>query len=289
MQFNYDHLRALSAILRTGSFEMAAAELGVTAPAISQRLKALEDQVGARLVVRAAPCTGTDLGRKLARHMEDVAVMEAGLVAPDQAAARITLAVNADSLATWLIPALVQVPGALFDLRVVDQDRSAQLLKTGEVAAAVTSRAQPVQGCDVQPLGRLSYVATASPAFVDRWFSTGVTRSALEAAPALIYNRDDKLQATWAAREVGAPVRLTGHTVPSTTAFVHAAEEGLGWGMNPEILVRAPLRAGRLIAIGAQPAFETPLYWQFSRRLKTPLAALTRAIAQTANDVLEHA
>lgn len=282
MQLDYDHLRALGAIVRSGSFDAAAAELGVTASAISQRLKALEERVGTRLVVRGAPCTATDLGRKLARHMEDVAVMEAQLLPQAGTAPQITLAVNSDSLDTWLIPALAAAAHLRFDLKVDDQDHSAELLKSGEVAAAITARAQPVQGCDAMALGALGYVATASPEFAAQWFAKGITPAALQAAPTLIYNRKDGLQAAWAAREVGAPVRLSGHHIPSTTSFVEAAIHGMGWGMNPEILVREGLATGRLVALGRMPEYHTPLYWQIARRMKDPLAALTRSIRAAA-------
>ena len=57
MPFDPNQLAALTAILRTGSFDHAASELGVTSSAISQRLKMLEDQVGAAL--EGAPsCNG---------------------------------------------------------------------------------------------------------------------------------------------------------------------------------------------------------------------------------------
>ena len=52
MQLDYDALAALAAILRTGSFDGAAAELGLTQPAISLRIKTLEDRVGAILIRR---------------------------------------------------------------------------------------------------------------------------------------------------------------------------------------------------------------------------------------------
>lgn len=287
MNFNYDHLRALSAILRHGSFDGAAAALHVTQSAISQRLKALEEQVGARLVVRGTPCMATDLGAKLARHMEDVALMEAQVLPAEDAAPTVSLAVNADSLATWIIPALAAVPQLRFNLIVDDQDHSADLLASGAVAAAITARRQPVQGCDAIALGALDYVATANPGFASKWFDRGVTAEALEAAPALIYSRNDALQSGWAEQETGRAVTLQGHILPSTTAFVDAAERGLGWGMNPRALVQDALRKRRLVAIGRRPGYQTPLYWQIARRLKPTLAPLTRAIRQSAQEHLK--
>jgi len=281
MQFDYDHLRTLAAILDTGSFEAAAAALGISPPAVSQRLKALEDRVGARLVVRAAPCTATPLGARLAQHMADVAVREAMLMPQTRSAAQATIVVNADSLATWVLPALSRT--SLFvNLVIDDQNHSTDMLHSGAAVAAVTARAAPVQGCDVYPLGALDYVATAAPEFVARHFAEGVTKDTLEAAPALVFSRKDRLQADWAARETGGPVQLHGHTIPSASAFVTATRTGMGWGLNPEILVRDALASGALLALGTQPHYRTPLYWQIARHMAQPLSELTKAIAAQA-------
>lgn len=48
-------LKALEAVVEAGSFEGAAARLSLTQSAVSQRIKALEDQLGAAVVVRASP------------------------------------------------------------------------------------------------------------------------------------------------------------------------------------------------------------------------------------------
>lgn len=286
MQFDYDQLRALSAILRTGSFEAAAAQIGVTPSAISQRVKALEEHVGARLVLRGTPCTATELGDRLARHADDVALMEAQLLPERSAPARLSIAVNADSLATWIIPALASQHDLRFDVIVEDQDHSVRLLKEGRVGAAITTRAQPVQGCDSLALGALAYIATASPAFAQRWFQSGVDARALAAAPALKFDRKDGLQTEWAAREAGGPVVLKGHVLPSTQAFVDAACAGMGWGMNPAALVEAPLAQGRLVPIGRDPHLRTPLYWQVARRLAPQLQPLTCALRDAARAAL---
>ena len=62
---------------------------------------------------------------------------------------------------------------------------------------------QKVQGCRVQPLGVMRYLATASPAFVKRWFPDGVTAQALRRAPVLCFNRKDELQERFVRRVMG--------------------------------------------------------------------------------------
>lgn len=283
--FDYDQLQALAAILRTGSFDAAAAELHLTASAVSQRIRALEDRLGTPLVIRAQPCRATEAGARLARHVEDVQLMEASLkgdLGGQPGAARVRIAVNADSLATWILPALAAVPGLLYDLVIDDQDHSADWLRRGEVQAAVTAHDSAVAGCDLQPLGRLRYIATANPGFVADWFRAGVNAETLSHAPALTFNRKDRLQRDWARQIAGRPVVLPTHLLASSQGFVDAARLGLGWGMNPELLVRSDLASGRLLALVPDTPLDTPLVWQAGRLTSAAIAPLTRAIRQTA-------
>ncbi|MET4103137.1 LysR family transcriptional regulator (chromosome initiation inhibitor) [Roseovarius sp. MBR-78] len=282
-----DHLATLRAILQSGSFEGAARGLGVTQSAVSQRLKALESRVGAQLVRRGAPCTATGAGERLAAHADQAALLEAHL-ARDLAAlapppqTRLRLAVNADSLATWLPGALAALDGQLFDLVIDDQDTAHDRLVRGEVLGAITSRAAPLPGCDVTPLGRLRYIAVASASFIARHFAGGVNEAALARAPMLQFDARDQLQHRWITRHTGAALSPPCHRLPSAHGFATAARLGLGWGMNPEPLIARDLRRGTLAALVADCPLDTPLYWQSSRLLGAAMAPLTRALRRAA-------
>ncbi|MCX7888787.1 MAG: LysR family transcriptional regulator ArgP [Rhodobacteraceae bacterium] len=289
--FDPAQLRALSAVLRTGSFDAAAGELGVTPSAVSQRIKALEERAGAVLVVRAAPCRPTAAGRRLARLADEMQILAEGAardlgLADPGGPPRVAIAVNADSLATWVLPALAEVPGLLFDIVVDDQDHSADLLRAGAVSAAVTGHPGPVQGCDSLHLGALRYLATASPAFMAAHLQQGATGEGLAAAPCLTFNAKDRLQAAWLERTFGRRIAHPSHMLPSSTGFVEAALLGLGWGMNPEPLVRAHLAAGRLVELRPGAPLDVDLYWQVGRMMAGPLAPLTRAVRRAAAGVL---
>ena len=62
-----DQLSALAAVVHEGSFDAAAQRLHVTPSAVSQRIKALEQQVGRVLVLRTRPCRPTEDGEVLVR------------------------------------------------------------------------------------------------------------------------------------------------------------------------------------------------------------------------------
>jgi LysR family transcriptional regulator (chromosome initiation inhibitor) len=149
---DYAQLSALAAVIRTGSFERAAQHLGVTPSATSQRIKLLEERLGGVLAIRGQPCTATEAGQRLCQHAEQVALLESSLqdsLPGLQAGSRpltLRIAVNADSLATWFITAMSRTEGYLFDIILDDEDHSAEWLRRGQVAAAVTGHSTPVQG-----------------------------------------------------------------------------------------------------------------------------------------------
>jgi LysR family transcriptional regulator (chromosome initiation inhibitor) len=289
---DYAHLAALAAVVRTGSFERAAQQLHVTPSAISQRVKLLEERVGAILVVRGQPCTATPAGQRLCQHVEQVALLEGSLrqslpgFQPDTRPVTLRIAVNADSLATWFMAAMAETDGYLFDLVLDDQDHSAEWLRRGEVVAAVTSHGKPIQGCDCHALGAIRYLATASPAFTRRWFADGFDAPSAARAPCLIFNQKDQLQALWLRQALGTEVRPPLHWLPSSQAFVDAALAGIGWGMNPEALVAGHLRQGRLLALKADEPLDVPLFWQQSRIAGSLLGDLTRAVLHAARETL---
>ncbi|MBP0484213.1 LysR family transcriptional regulator ArgP [Sagittula salina] len=289
-------LMALEAVLRLGAFDAAAGALNVTPSAISQRIRALEDRVGAPLVLRTTPVTATETGRRLARHARDMALLDADLARDlgHSATARLRIAVNADSLDTWAIPALAATD-FLFDVVVEDESVSHARLRDGDVMAAITARARPVQGCDSLALGTMRYFATCSPAFHARHFANGVTVEALSQAPMLDFSGKDVLQRGWLAGltglagHTGQPGRRLGppvHHLPSTHGFVTAAREGLGWALNPLPLVQAHLDSGALLAMHPDRPHDVALHWQVRSLTAAAIRPLTQALRRHARAAL---
>lgn len=296
---DYLSLSAVAQVVREGSFERAARALHVTPSAVSQRVKQLEDRLGLALIVRGTPCVATEAGAWLCRHVEQVGMLERelhsalpALGALDAGEQRVTLrvAVNADSLGTWFMPAVAAFSArdpALVDLSIDDETHTAEWLRTGAVLAAVTASLKPGQGCRSVPLGRMRYRATASPAFKKKYFGRGVTAKALAEAPSLAFSRKDKLQAQWLQAVCGQAVEVPRHWLPSTQAFVAASVAGVGWGMNPATLVEPHLRDGSLVELVRGADLQVPLYWQHVR-LKIPmLERLTQDVVAAAREGLE--
>ena len=292
---DYPAARAVAMVVQTGSFESAARALGVTPSAISQRVRALEERLGTVLIERTSPCSATAAGDALCRHIELVGLAERDLLAQLPASAletdRLTLsvAVNSDSLATWVLPALVDYArdaDILLNIVVDDEDHTTDWLRSGRVVAALTAVAKPVQGCKSIPLGSLCYHATTSPGFMRQFFAQGVTLSALARAPALTFNQKDKLQQEWVQAVFGQRLAPPTHWLPSTHGFVNAALQGLGWGMNPALLVQDHIRSGRLVELIADTPFNRPLFWQINRRAAGPLQTLSAKLRRRAREAL---
>jgi LysR family transcriptional regulator (chromosome initiation inhibitor) len=295
---DYASLAAVAAVVNEGSFERAARALNVTPSAVSQRVKLLEERLGRVLIARGQPCTATEAGRLLCRHIERVGMLEQDLrqalplleqSGVDDGRVTLRVAVNADSLGTWFIRAMAAfctVEHALLDVALDDQDHTIEWLRSGEVLAAVTANEQPVQGCDSIPLGRIRYVAVCSPQYLQRYFAEGVTPAALARAPSLTFNRKDTLQARWIRRVCRRDVDPPTHWLPSTQGFTDASLAGVGWGMNPIALVEAHLRAGTLVELVPGREILVPLYWQHTRLRVPMLDRLTRAVIAAARSEL---
>lgn len=285
--FDYPALLALAEIIRRGSFEAAAHALSVTPSAISQRIRTLEDRSGTVLIDRGPPVKGTPAGLRLAAHLDQVRLLESRLGDMLTPASQpvIRIAINADSLATWAMAPLVQA-GGLIDLIIDDQDHAQDLLKTGQVAAALTSDGRPVTGCDGLRLGQMRYRATASPEFAARHFPQGADTSSLTTAPSLSFNSKDGLQDRWVTALTGQRIALPLHRIPSSQAFAEATRLGLGWGMNPEAVIAPDLAAGRLIDLAPHLPLDVPLIWQMVRITAPAIAPLTNALKKAAKTAL---
>ena len=191
------------------------------------------------------------------------------------------VAVNADSLTVWFHEVLAEIArwdGVAIRLHVEDETHSAELLRGGEVLAAVTSDPAPVQGCSARRLGALRYLPAAAPWFADRWRRGDSPDWA--AMPVVIFGPKDDLQHRLLRRHgVGEPPPVV-HQVPATADFYQAVTAGLGWGMLPQPQAGADLAAGRL-ALLSPDVIDVPLYWQRWRLDSPRLTALTNAV-QTA-------
>lgn len=298
MQPDLAQLDALSRAVSEGTFEAAARALHVTPSAVSQRIKALERSTGQILLSREKPVRPTPAGESLLRlavqirALIDDAARHLGAASPGAAPEKtpvVPLAVNADSLATWVLPALAGLSTpAVFDLHRDDQEHTVDLLRRGTVVAAITSDPEPVAGCTVERLGTMVYRPLASPAFARRWFAAGPTAAALAAAPVVVFDRSDTLQDRYLRRRRRAHTSPPRQHVPASTDFHQAVLLGLGWGMLPDQQANNDVRDGSLIEIDPGATIDVRLHWQQWRIHSALLGEVADAIRQAARATLSN-
>ncbi len=269
MDLPVEHLATFAAIVDEGSFEGAARRLHITPSAVSQRVKSMEQRIGSVLVRRSRPIELTSAGStilRVARQLDRLAGDAARELGLDSGVSTVLpIVVNADSLATWFVPAIARAAketGAYFELVRADESISTERLRSGEVVAALTATGEAVPGCTSTLIGVDRYRAVASAEFVARFFDDGLTSASLGAAPILEFDRHDIFQQRFIRRFTRARISPPRHMVPSSHEFAHAIELGMGWGMVPELQCREALDEGRLVELQPGTAIELPLYWQ---------------------------
>ncbi|PVZ96434.1 ArgP/LysG family DNA-binding transcriptional regulator [Amnibacterium flavum] len=293
MPLQLDQLETLIALVDEGSFESAARRLHISPSAVSQRVKAMESTLGGIVVERSTPVRATPVGAIALRYARQIQAISADasleLSVDDGARATVSIAVNSDSLATWFLPALALANrdrGIAFDLHRDDQDHTTDLLRSGTVAAAVTSTRTPVQGCMSTPLGSLRYLPVCTPAFVDRWLEGEATAARLVDAPVVYFDRKDDLQARYLRDALGRAPGAFRHHVPSSREFAESVLLGLGWALLPEQQCSTALAAGELVEIAGGSPIDVELNWQAWNLSSSTLDAVSAAVIATAKSSL---
>ncbi|MFE2247745.1 LysR family transcriptional regulator ArgP [Streptomyces lavendulae] len=292
-----EQVRTLLAVVDEGTFDAAASALHVTPSAVSQRVKSLEQRTGRVLLMRTKPVRPTESGevvirfaRQLARLERD-ARAELGMGAADGLGpVRLPMAVNADSLATWLLPALTRVPQdppVCFELHREDEGHTTALLREGQVMAAVTSSPDPVAGCTVRALGLMRYLAVASPGFAARHLTGAPARDLCE-APLIVFDRRDELQDAFVRglTDGASGASRARHHLPTSEGFRDAVAAGLGWGLVPQTQADPLIRSGRLLELAPDRPLDVPLYWQQWKLDSPALALVARVVAESAQESL---
>ena len=294
--FDPNALECLAAILEEGGFERAAVRLSITQSAVSQRLRALEVQVGTVLVVRSRPLKATSAGRLLLKHAMQMRLLRADLerdlkeLAPGAASSgrdeeRISIAINADSIATWALPALSELARQGLGLEIItdDQDFTHDWLREGQVLGCVTTVKQALRSCKMVPLGAMRYVAVAEADYAHTHCPAGLTPHNFRAMPFIAFNRKDDLQAEFVGRAFQLKhAALSQMYVPSSEGQVRAVLAGWGASVVPELQVRDHLQSGRLLDIAPGHALPVELYWHCWNLDSIVLDALTRALTAAA-------
>lgn len=245
-------------IVESGSLSAAARRLRLSLPAVSRQLRALEDELGAPLVLRTTRrLTVTALGRayyeRCVRILRDVEDAQRSARTHDEVAGRVVVAASVTfgllRIAPTLPALLAAHPRLQIDLRI--EDRISDLVGEGiDVAVRAGSLLAPdAAGLVASVLGSFPRVLVASPAYLRR---RGEPRE-----PAALARHDALVQVSgtgaphvhWRMSQGERSETVTVREALACNALAvlrDAAVAGLGVAVLPAWLVARELEAGAL-------------------------------------------
>lgn len=295
--YDPDALECLAAIVEEGGFERAAQRLSITQSAVSQRLRGLEAQVGTVLIIRSRPLRATSAGQLLLKHTKMLRLLRADLerdlkeLAPSSLRGareeeRISIAINADSIATWALPALTALAQQGLPMEIItdDQDFTHEWLRQGQVLGCVTTLKQALRGCKVVALGAMDYVIVAAPALVQERLENGLlTAHNFRDIPFVAFNRKDDMQSEFVGKAFSLKrVTLNQLFVPSSEGQLRAVQAGWGASVVPRLLAQGLINQGLLINLAPGCSLPIQLYWHCWNLESEVLDALTAALTEAA-------
>ncbi len=242
-----ESLRCFIAVAEHLSFRRAAAELGLTPGAVSQRIRQLESLVDAQLFDRSSRHVQLTAGGRqlLPRAQAALEAVRACLVADEAATrpVRFSLGTRFELGLSWLVPAVLQLdvlrPSWTVDLVFGSGGEILDRLEAGTVDAVVTSAPVASERWTARVLHEETYVLVAS--------TTRPVETAAEVAQHPLLDVDRSLPLARYAQSVSpelsfGEVRCCG----TGAAVLQMVRAGAGLAVLPEYMVRADLEAGEL-------------------------------------------
>lgn len=290
---DYTQLKALLAIDDTGTFEGAARELNLSSFAIVQRIKTLEAKLGVKLINRS-PTRTTDIGKILCNHTREVQLLEDNFseryridtLEADNGNPTLKIAIVDESLSSWFLDILDRNKNSnkrlRLDVHLTDVQQAADMMRSGQIVAALSNNSQTVYGFKTHEVGTLIYRAVASPSYISEYFSIGVTAPALLKAPTIRISAVDDRADEWTRQVFGRSVELPLSQHPSAQGILQTCLEGHVWAMQSDLEVSTHLTSGELAELVPGKPLSRTLYWHVAGAMLDTIRPITRTIKEMA-------
>ncbi len=172
------------------------------------------------------------------------------------------------------------------NLLVEDEIRTLDKLRSGEVVGAISMESNSLPGCVADYLGRVDYLCVASPEFAKKYFSDGVTRESLLAAPGVAFEQHDDMHERFVHQHFNLPLgSVMKHTVRSSEAFVRVAVEGVAYCLIPRVQIQNELDSGLLINLIPEVFLTSRMYWHHWALESGVLSELSQLLIRHARKV----
>ena len=261
---NLTSLRAFEAAARLGSFAEAAAELGLTPPAVSRAVRRLEDDLGSTLFHRAHRAVSlTEAGAQYAqRTTEAFRHLASGAVGGTQDTPTLNLDVEATFLRQWLLPRLRSeaFKGLDVTLNIRTHEDPPRVIPADSDLAIVWGFAN-YNGFKRTRLVSPKTIVAAAP-------DLQVKEMAEVAHHDLIHEANDHWwRLVYDEAGLSYPEQARSLTLTRCDIPIEAARLGLGVCVADDVIAEQELKSGALVPV-AGPRLDSQDYFLMSR--KTP-------------------
>ncbi|MBB2200375.1 LysR family transcriptional regulator [Gluconacetobacter tumulisoli] len=256
-------MKAFEVAARSGSFTLAAGELGVSSAAVSQHVRNLEAYFGKQLFLRNGNrITMTDAGHAIypqtSRALDDIAAVTSRIL-EGELRPRLVVSVPFSLAEAWLVPRLSGLvdrdPRIAIDIRVEDDPID---LARHDIDLRVSYGDYHYPGLKVMRLVHDEVTPVCSPEFWHRHVPPGGNLGDFHPS-AFIHTHWGPTYAshpTWSDwfRHAGMGLRpdpAHGRRVGLSSLAISAARSGLGIALAQRALARPDLEAGRLISLSS--------------------------------------
>lgn len=281
------HLETLLWIDRLGTFSAAAERLNTTQPAVSARMRELEQRMGAALFRRdGRGMSLTAAGRKLVRDCDPLlrdmqrALLGSGGFAEASGVVRIGAGeIAAASCLPPFVAALKdQMPGVGLEIEIDLTANLIQQLLTGRTDIAFAAGPVAHPALKTRPIGEVALVWLASPA------TAAAFAEGREGASVPVWSLASHSPIHGRMREAIRSSRIAQKSLNlcnNARMMIDIARAGGGVGIFPEPMVRGAMAEGALVELAGLPAL-APVEFQVAMRVADTEPVLTRIFDEAA-------
>lgn len=252
-------LHTFLAVYRAGSLTRAAPRLGLSQPAVTARIRALEAQLGQQLFERlprgVRPTSVADeLAARIGPHLDALASVAAPDPAPNPLDRTVHLAGPAELTCARALPAQADLVPRGLRLRITLglADDLLAGLAAGRFDLVLATVRPRLRGVVATPLADEEFVLVGAPAWAER-LRRGLAddpAAALREAPLVSYAEDLPIvRRYWRVVFGSRPGRQAAVVVPDLRGVLAAVVAGVGVSVLPRYLCAAELAAGSVVAL----------------------------------------
>ena len=279
-------LLTLASVIETNGFERAAAQLGITQSAVSQRIKQLESLLGQPLLIRSQPIEATSVGKTLLQHYKQIKMLELDLMQhlkPESSNGRLnilSIGADADSLSSWLMPALLPLMHQYdLQLRILPGEHTpdpAATQSSAHLCGWLSHNSSTLHGSQCLYLGDIHYQCVCSPAYLQRHFTDGIHAASLASTHAVILHGQHARHAFYLQQTLAYMGDFPYSSAPTPEAMLTLIRAGLAYGLIPQEYLGHMSQGGGLATLA--PPLSLPLYWHHWRAEPAIAKALGEAL-----------